>query len=50
MILARRPRPVPILEGQRADEDAIESLIDCSNDARFIERTVQLKLARPTPI
>ena len=47
MILARSLRPVPILEGQRADEHVIESLISCTDDARFIERTPQLKLPVP---
>ncbi len=34
----------------RAEEQVIESLIGCTNDARFIVRTFQFRLDYPTPI
>jgi len=37
--------PVHILEGERAEGHVIESLIGCTDDARFSVCTLQFKLA-----
>lgn len=44
------PWPVQILNGKRVEEQVIESLIGCTDDARFIVRTLQYRLACPTQI